>query len=368
MGWLANQISEIERDRALQYFGLALALANVLTFAYWQFWRPVVEILAADAIPICWPFFSNCHAIRGLSQSALYVLLYGYLAASLAAVAAFTNPRYVKVGYWILFALLFYRGFFLFQDYRLRLNQHYMLYWSMVAFLFVPGKRVAIRYLVILFYFWAGILKLTPEWISGAALYGEALFLVPQSLTPAACLYVIILELVLVFGLLSRPPPVVLGHAGPTGTVPPDFVEHRRLLLSVTDGLSVEYLRSRTILRAVATAVAGSTRRAQPRFPQPWPRRGTGRVAGRLLRATNSPVRLPGRRGRHRGGAHLRTAHVRTPHYSAKRWLGTRTQTGHARLSRCAHLTFLPESSVTRYCFGTSAATPAAPGVPTPTS
>jgi hypothetical protein len=78
-----------------------------------------------------------------------------------------------------------------------------MLYWSMFAFLFVSGKRVAIRYLVVLFYFWAGIIKLNPEWISGAALYGESLLLIPDSLISAACIYVVVLELLLIFGLLS---------------------------------------------------------------------------------------------------------------------------------------------------------------------
>ena len=103
-------------------------------------------------------------------------------------------------------ALLFYRGFFLFQDYRLRLNQHYMLYWTMLAFLFVPGKRLALRYLVILFYFWAGIIKLNADWISGEALNGKLPLLIPEALIPAGCIYVVVLELVLIFGLLSRRP------------------------------------------------------------------------------------------------------------------------------------------------------------------
>ena len=204
MGWIERQTEEIERDRALQFLGLALALANALTFAYWQLTLPVVEVLAPGAIPICWPFFSECHALRVLSANALSSMLWGYLAVSLVAALAFASPRFARVGYWILFALLFYRGFFLFQDYRLRLNQHYMLYWSMFAFLFVPGKRVAIRYLVILFYFWAGIIKLNPEWLSGAALHGGSPLLIPASLVPAACVYVVVLELILIFGLLSK--------------------------------------------------------------------------------------------------------------------------------------------------------------------
>jgi len=204
MGWIQRQIEEIERDRALQWFGLALALANALTFVYWKDSLPVAQILAPGATPICWPFFSNCYAARVFSAGTLDALLWGYLAVSVAAALAFAHPRFARIGYWILVALLFYRGFFLFQDYRLRLNQHYMLYWSMLAFLLVPAKRAAIRYLVISFYFWAGILKTNPEWVSGAALAGESPLLVPTALIPAACAYVVILELVLVFGLLSK--------------------------------------------------------------------------------------------------------------------------------------------------------------------
>ena len=53
MGWIQRQIDEIERDPVLRGFGLALALANVLSFAYWQISLPIAEILARDAAPIC---------------------------------------------------------------------------------------------------------------------------------------------------------------------------------------------------------------------------------------------------------------------------------------------------------------------------
>lgn len=204
MGWIRRNIEEIERDRALQLFGLALSLANVLTWVFWRFDFPLLQVLAPDSIPICWPFWENCHVARSMSQMIIAWVLLGYLLVSLVAVLAFARKETVKIGYWILVALLFYRGFFLFQDYRLRLNQHYMLYWTMLAFLLVPGKRAAIRYLVILFYFWAGIIKLNPEWISGKALMDRSLLLIPDALIPAGCVYVIVLELIIVFGLLSK--------------------------------------------------------------------------------------------------------------------------------------------------------------------
>ena len=54
-----------------------------------------------------------------------------------------------------------------------------------------------------LFYFWAGTLKLNWEWVSGGALY-RPLWLLTGPAVVAACAYVVVLELVIVWGLLSR--------------------------------------------------------------------------------------------------------------------------------------------------------------------
>ena len=84
-------------------------------------------------------------------------------------------------------------------DYRLRLNQTYMLGWVVLALLLVPRR---LQVLVALFYFWAGALKLNREWLGGAALYAKP-WLVPQALVPAACVYVVVLETLLLWGLFS---------------------------------------------------------------------------------------------------------------------------------------------------------------------
>lgn len=88
-------------------------------------------------------------------------------------------------------------------DYRLRLNQHIMSTWVTLAFLFVPNKIQCIRLLLALFYFAAGLVKLNPEWFSGAALQGRLPFF--QGVTLQwACAYVVVLELVLIWGLFSK--------------------------------------------------------------------------------------------------------------------------------------------------------------------
>ena len=90
------------------------------------------------------------------------------------------------------------------QDYRLRLNQHYMAFFVALAFLLFPAKRRVLQYLIVLFYFWAGTLKLNREWLTGAALYRQEFLWLPQALIPAACAYVVVLETILSFGLLAR--------------------------------------------------------------------------------------------------------------------------------------------------------------------
>jgi hypothetical protein len=90
-------------------------------------------------------------------------------------------------------------------DYRLRFNQTYMFGWVLLAFLLAPRRLAAVQTLIALFYAWAGTLKLNSEWLSGAALYAKPLF-VPEALVPASCVYVLLLELVLVWGLFSSRP------------------------------------------------------------------------------------------------------------------------------------------------------------------
>ena len=61
-----------------------------------------------------------------------------------------------------------------------------MALWVTGVFLAVPGKREALRLLLVLFYVWAGTLKLNWEWISGAGLY-RPLWLIHGRAVIAAC-------------------------------------------------------------------------------------------------------------------------------------------------------------------------------------
>ena len=199
---LARHIDEIRSDRALTLYGAALAFANVLTFIQWKFRTGVPVLIGRGADAYCWPFWENCHAF----QLPVFVLNYGlwaYLLLSLVAAYWFLRDR-VAPAYWLLLLVNVVRVFVMLHDYRLRANQHYMLNWVVLAFLFLPGKRALVHHVLVSLYFWAGVLKLDPDWLSGAALYSQDRLWIPRALVPASCVYVLVLEMIFIWGLYAR--------------------------------------------------------------------------------------------------------------------------------------------------------------------
>jgi len=199
--WLIGQIDEIRSDPALTYYGAALALANVFTAYQWQYRAGVPQLIGGNAAPLCWPFWENCRAI--VSVSGVNRILWAYLLLSIAGGIAFVLRR-VGTGYALLLAVNVVRTIVMVQDYRLRANQHYMLNWIVLAFLFIPGKRALLHHVLVSLYFWAGVLKLDWEWLSGTALYSQGW--IPAALVPASCVYVVLLETTLVFGTYAQRP------------------------------------------------------------------------------------------------------------------------------------------------------------------
>jgi len=205
MNYIRKNISEIEKDQALQIYGILLGFLHVLAYVYWTVRVPVVKILDPSlGLAVCWPFFENCQEWRVLSPAGNQAILWIYLGLALISMTLFTMPKRISLAWWFLLGLNLFKAMILFQDYRLRLNQHYLTYWVTLAFLFLPDKRRVLQYLIVAFYFWAGTLKFTPEWISGAALYGKKPLGVPEFLVPASCVYVILFEMIIVFGLFAK--------------------------------------------------------------------------------------------------------------------------------------------------------------------
>jgi hypothetical protein len=202
VGFLRAQIAEIERDDALRWYGVAMALLHVVTYLYWVDQR-IVMFVNAQAEPICWPLLPACESVRVLPAAGVALLLRAYFAAAIGTGLLFAFRRLVP---WAYAGLVLVNGLKLavmLLDYRLRMNQHYMGFFATFAYLLVPGKRDALRVLVTLFYFWAGTLKLNWEWVSGAGLY-RPMWPFSGAGVIVACVYVIVLELGVAWGLLAQ--------------------------------------------------------------------------------------------------------------------------------------------------------------------
>ena len=202
IGSLRRQIEEIRADPALRAYGAALALLHVLT-AYWTLREGKLALLVPGREAICWPLLPDCEWLRVLPIDALELAVAAWAVGGVAVAVAFARRRWTPAAFAGLLLLTVFEVVLLALDFRLRRNQHGMALWTTGAFLFVPGKRRALPLLICSFYFWAGTLKLNWEWLSGAALY-RPLWLFSGRGVVLACGYVIVLELVVVWGLLAR--------------------------------------------------------------------------------------------------------------------------------------------------------------------
>lgn len=207
---MLRSIDEIRSDRGLQVYGLALAGTGILT-ALWAW--PLVAGIATEKTPICWPFLQNCLAYRDwLNDTALRTLVIGLAGLSALAGYLFWRGR-VGAGWVGLAGAAILQLAFVLIDFRLRRNQHIMSLSVIAVFLFYPNKRDGLRLLIASFYFWAGLLKLNGEWLSGATLYKPLWFFEGKTLV-LACAYVVVLETLLVWGLFSKRLPVFVATLG----------------------------------------------------------------------------------------------------------------------------------------------------------
>ena len=187
------------------------------------------------------------------------------------------------------------------------MNQHYMAFFVALVFLAFPAKRRLLQYLIVLFYFWAGTLKLNRDWLSGEVSSTGEVRGCPTGWCRSACAYVVVLEMVLVFGLLSRRRWLFWATLG------------QLLLFHVMSYPVVGFYYPSLMcallvdLPAVAARGAGS----RPREPRDA-RTGREPVSTYVLLAGFSllqlvPHAVPGRLRHHRGGSAVRAPHVRRP-------------------------------------------------------
>jgi hypothetical protein len=202
--YVGAQIREIASDRALQIYGGALSLTTSLTAVYWLTGKPLAPILEQGAPFVCWPFAEACGSWRIFTPETIELLVLVLLVIGVTGAISFVKGTRPGLSFALLCGGFLFKTALLLQDYRLVMNQHYMCAWAVLVYFFVPNKRATLKALIVLFYLWAGMLKLNADWLSGAGLYGLRPFGMPQVLVPAACAYVIVLELAISPWILSK--------------------------------------------------------------------------------------------------------------------------------------------------------------------
>lgn len=151
---------------------------------------------------MCWQYFQNCGVFHIPAPSfwILYFLL--YLALAIFTMTLFYQKKW-RQAYLGLLALTLLKAGFLSLDRTFMGNYHFMHLIYSAVFLFFPQKEISLKIVLVWFYVAAGTLKLNFEWLSGAAL-GKALpFLLPRTQLWSNA-YVVLLELVFIWGLFSK--------------------------------------------------------------------------------------------------------------------------------------------------------------------
>ncbi len=204
INYCKRQINEITQDWTLSLYGMALALTHIWTYIYWNSNNFFLNSQSGiNAEPICFPWFPNCDLFRqSISMESWTIVLYTYLALSCLCVGFFTVRRTIGLGYFLLIVVSFYKFFLHMSNYNFMGNYHYMIYCTTLAYLFLPHKKAVLKHLIVLYYLAAGFLKINIDWLSGAAMIRSPY--IGGSLLVISLFYVVVLELIFVFGLLHK--------------------------------------------------------------------------------------------------------------------------------------------------------------------
>jgi hypothetical protein len=188
-------------DLVINAYRWAVLASHAIVFLFFLSTN-FLMFLTKETEPLCWPYFQNCRLIRFDTTTPITVILL-IQALLIVAGASALAVRHYRTFWIVMVCLNTYLVVIISLDYRFRANEFYMLFWLNAVFLLWPAKRWAIPLILMSFYFWAGTLKLNYEWLSGSILY-HGLFIIPARFAWAACVYVVVMEMIVIWGLLAK--------------------------------------------------------------------------------------------------------------------------------------------------------------------
>lgn len=192
-------LQELKKSESLKWIGIIFCLEHLLTVFFWSTERPLSLILTNPSFRICWPHWESCRNLTW-NHGSVRALLILYLALALFSVILWIANSY-RAAILGTFSTLALKNFIIAQDYRLGGNYHYIPTLLCLAFLFLPYRTRTLPFFFWMIYFTAGILKVDPQWLSGAAI-NERLF--PSFVIQIGVWYVLVLEIIFSFFIFSR--------------------------------------------------------------------------------------------------------------------------------------------------------------------
>lgn len=168
MEFFKSSIWEIKTASSLKILGGMLAAGHLIQFLFWQTTGQLPLQYALETSPMCWPLFDSCTWLRILPLAVLKVFLYAYAFFAFSSLFFFFFTRFTGFAFFLL-VCTFVPGFILYiQDYRLSSNPGYVLFLFTFFYMLVPGKARLFRLFVVSFFIASGLMKLSPEWLSGS--------------------------------------------------------------------------------------------------------------------------------------------------------------------------------------------------------
>ena len=197
--YIKPHIQEIIFYKSLGYYGFFLSLTHTMTFFFWHHNKFIYQYLTKNANTLCWPQMSFCEHLRVFSPLGVEILLSIYLFVSLITALFFLNKKMCVYAYWLFLALNIMKLYMFSMDYRLMGNYHYIPFLVSFAYLFIRRKLIFIPLLIVCFYFFAGLLKISNwDWLTGLAFTEDVRFFLflNEDIKMILCLYVVCLEIV----------------------------------------------------------------------------------------------------------------------------------------------------------------------------
>lgn len=193
----------IFRYQAAKYILIGLFWSHFITALYWVKDLGWKNYILENHKIYCYPFFDNCFELVSENILIFKSIFVIYLAVCIISLILSYKFNSNKLYYLLLFLTLF-KFLILASRYNFMGNYHTMHLSVCLIALISRFDLFYHKITLILQYFFAGTIKLNLEWASGAALVHYSPYLFPEPLYSLSIAYVPILELILVWGLISK--------------------------------------------------------------------------------------------------------------------------------------------------------------------